>query len=244
MFHFTSELILNKYLRTINLKDHHIIGLLWAPNHWSSGGSPRSPANSIYPRPKLYPSLHLNYSTKAFLIPTLPTVIRFSFCLSSASWLGPGNVPPVISKYPSMEGQPASSSLPGTNCAFSLFVCHAAPGWHSQCSKTVCWLNGKKENSQWLLGLTFKGSVETLEAHRVPFPQRPDWVLCHLWKGSAWRGMILNCLHCFFDWLPFYHNTTHTVVICFYLLSCLSLATICRETHNVIYVIVYHKGWN
>ena len=45
----------------------------------------------------LLPSLHLNYSTTAFLIPTLPTVICFSSCLSSVTWLDPGNVPPVIS---------------------------------------------------------------------------------------------------------------------------------------------------
>ena len=47
--HFASKLILNEYLRTVNLKDHHTIALLWAPNHWSSGGSSLSPDSSDYP---------------------------------------------------------------------------------------------------------------------------------------------------------------------------------------------------
>ena len=52
--HFASKLILNKYLRTVNLKDHYTIALLWAPNHWSLGGSSLSPESSVYPCPKLY----------------------------------------------------------------------------------------------------------------------------------------------------------------------------------------------
>ena len=51
--HFASKLILNEYLRTVNLKDHHTIALLWAPNHWSSGGSSLSPDSSDYPCLKL-----------------------------------------------------------------------------------------------------------------------------------------------------------------------------------------------
>lgn len=99
--------------RTFDLKDHHMIGLLWRPNHsWILWIHSRVPASFVYP----HPSSHLTCSAKASLTPPAQGYL-FLLLLLICSWSGTGHVPAVISKYLSVEGRSASSP-PGTNCLF------------------------------------------------------------------------------------------------------------------------------
>lgn len=93
-----------------------------------------SPSSFVYPHPELYPSSIVPTLQRLLWLRPAHSYLLLLLLIIFCILIGPGNMPAVISKYLSMEGQPACSP-PSTNCAFSLFVCHAAPGWHCHYSK-------------------------------------------------------------------------------------------------------------
>lgn len=64
--------------------------------------------------------------------------------------------------------------------------------------KQICWLNGTEKNSESLLGLTFTGSMEILEARGVSFPQSPIWLApVPSTGGFGLERHDFEFLHCF-----------------------------------------------
>lgn len=150
---------------------------------------------AVYPCPKLYPSLHLSYSTNPFLIPALPIVTRFFAYLSSASWLGPENTT-CYQQVPLYGWTTSFFSTRHKLCLFLMWV-HAAPNTVSaQQYLLIKWWKGKLIVTSGLDFQSVRGDLGKTEEFLF-LKSLSDWVLCHPWKNSAWISKTLNCLNGF-----------------------------------------------